>query len=187
MASQFTLSPVNRSDRRYTRSRESTAFIVIALAGLVGGMAEVLWMALYNHYAPPGIAEVSRQVVFSLFPDSMASSAAPINGLIIHLSLSLLLATTFALLVWRPFMRDAGLRTNLLAGSAVLGVVWVVNFFIVLPVVNPAFVQLMPYSVTFVSKLLFGVAMGFTLYRFGCQPAVARSLKEEVPNNYLSL
>jgi hypothetical protein len=41
--------------------------------------------------------------------------------------------------------------------------VWVLNFFLVLPWLNPAFVALLPYGVTLVSKLLFGLAMGLTL------------------------
>jgi hypothetical protein len=36
--------------------------------------------------------------------------------------------------------------------------VWAVNFFVVLPQVNPAFVHLPPYGVTLISKLLFGLA-----------------------------
>ena len=39
------------------------------------------------------------------------------------------------------------------------------NFFVVLPVVEPSFVHLLPYSVSLVSKLLFGVAAAETLRR----------------------
>jgi len=39
-----------------------------------------------------------------------------------------------------------------------------VNFLLVLPIVNAAFVTLLPYSVSLGSKLLFGLAMAGILY-----------------------
>jgi hypothetical protein len=41
--------------------------------------------------------------------------------------------------------------------AALVGV-WVVNFFVVLPGLSPAFIHLVPYSVSLVSKVLFGLA-----------------------------
>lgn len=51
-------------------------------------------------------------------------------------------------------------------GSAMLmlAMVWKVNFFIILPLVNPAFASLMPYGVTLASKLLFGMTLGLVMY-----------------------
>jgi hypothetical protein len=43
----------------------------------------------------------------------------------------------------------------------------VINFFLILPVVNPDFVTLMPYAVTLASKLGFGIAMGWVFWRLG--------------------
>jgi hypothetical protein len=43
--------------------------------------------------------------------------------------------------------------------------VWAVNFFVVLPVINPQFVDLVPYAISLVSKVLFGVAAAGTLQR----------------------
>jgi hypothetical protein len=45
-----------------------------------------------------------------------------------------------------------------------LATVWAVNFLVVLPYLNPGFVDLLPYSVTLVSKLLFGVSAA-TVFR----------------------
>ena len=39
-----------------------------------------------------------------------------------------------------------------------LAAVWTVNFFVVLPIVSPAFIHIVPYAVSLMSKLLFGVA-----------------------------
>jgi hypothetical protein len=44
-----------------------------------------------------------------------------------------------------------------------LGAIWGLNFFVVLPVVSPAFVHLLPYTVTLASKLMFAVAAVATL------------------------
>ncbi len=41
---------------------------------------------------------------------------------------------------------------------AALAGVWAINFFVVLPIVSPAFTHLVPYAVSLASKLLFGVA-----------------------------
>ena len=39
-----------------------------------------------------------------------------------------------------------------------LAAVWTVNFFVVLPIVSPAFIHIVPYAVSLISKLLFGIA-----------------------------
>lgn len=44
-----------------------------------------------------------------------------------------------------------------------LATVWTMNFFVVLPNLNPVFITLMPYPVTFASKMLFALAMAVTL------------------------
>jgi hypothetical protein len=46
--------------------------------------------------------------------------------------------------------------------SAALAIVWAVNFLVVLPLVSPQFVDVVPYAVSFLSKLLFGVAAART-------------------------
>ena len=48
---------------------------------------------------------------------------------------------------------------------AALAAVWAINFFVILPVLSPAFVHLVPYSVSLMSKLLFGFAAAETLRR----------------------
>jgi hypothetical protein len=45
----------------------------------------------------------------------------------------------------------------------ILACVWAINFFVVLPLISPAFVTLVPYPVSLVSKLLFGVAAAAVL------------------------
>jgi hypothetical protein len=65
---------------------------------------------------------------------------------------------------------------TIIAGATVLLViVWAVNFFLVLPALNPAFVTLLPYGVTLFSKVLFGIAMGWVVQETA-QPQPSRSL-----------
>ena len=49
------------------------------------------------------------------------------------------------------------------AVTAALGIVWAVNFLIVLPIINPQFTDVVPYTVSFLSKILFGLAAACTL------------------------
>jgi hypothetical protein len=62
----------------------------------------------------------------------------------------------------------------------VLIIVWAVNFLVVLPVLNPAFIVLLPDSVTLFSKMLFGTAMALVLQKIDQREA---DHGNPVPNN----
>lgn len=133
------------------------------LAGLAGGLAEVLWISLYSMLSPAGGMELSRQITATVIPALTAHAIAPALGIIIHLLLSVLLAAGFCLLAAKPMVRYCG-RLGLLPGSCMaLAAVWWVNFFILLPVINPSFIETLPFAVTLISKLLFGLAMAAVL------------------------
>ena len=143
---------------------------VIFLAGLCGGMAEIVWVAIYSAMTPTSGMEVARQISVSVFPAMVDSSAAASVGIAVHLLLSLLLAGVFTLAVWLPFSRKLRFVPAMLVAVAALSGVWAINFFVILPVLNPAFVVLMPYAATLFSKVLFGIAMGWSLaYSDGCR------------------
>ena len=131
----------------------------ILLAGLAGGMAEIIWVQFYTLLSGHSSAEVARQVTASLLPGLTEASAAPLIGVAIHLVLSVLLALAYALLVWRPYTRRLGAGASVAVAVGVLACIWAVNFLLLLPVVNAHFVDLLPYSVSLGSKLLFGAAM----------------------------
>lgn len=139
-------------------SGKSSAGIVIA-AGVAGGMAEVLWVAA----AATGLGvdgwAISRQVATTVVPGLAASSIAPWIGLLIHFLLSIALATVFV----QALSHRLGAATLFLAALAALAAVWAFNFLFLLPLIDPAFVTLLPHPVTLVSKLLFGVAMAAVL------------------------
>lgn len=136
---------------------------LILLAGLSGGVAEIIWVMAYSSVSHMSSASVAQQVTASFFPALIDSEGAIYSGILIHLALSILLAGIFIAFVWRPFTQYLSMARQMLIAAVILSGVWAYNFFIVLPIINPQFVSLMPYGVTLVSKILFGVGMGWVL------------------------
>ncbi len=135
---------------------------IVMIAGLAGGM-EVIWVSLYSSFSSVSGVEIARQVTASLFPFAADLSIAPMLGLIIHLLLSLVLVLLFITIVLKPVFVRYGKPGIMLSSLITLALVWKINFFIVLPLINPSFISLMPLLITFISKLLFGAVMGWTL------------------------
>ncbi|MGE5241360.1 MAG: hypothetical protein ACM3NI_06915 [Bacteroidota bacterium] len=136
---------------------------LVLIASLAGGLAEILWVSLYAVFTPLAGVTVAREVTASLFPALAAGASGAWLGIAIHMTLALALGYAFAYLVWQPLVRARGPLATLAVSALTLATVWTLNFFVVLPALNPAFITLMPYSVTFASKMLFAVAMGVVL------------------------
>ncbi len=134
--------------------------LLILLAGVGGGLAEILWVMIYSAFTPVSGVVVAREVTASFFPALATGASGMWLGIVIHMALALALGYAFAYLIWKPLVRAHGPLATLAASALTLAAVWTVNFFVVLPALNPAFITLMPYSVTFASKMLFAVAMG---------------------------
>lgn len=149
---------------RTDRTDHIPTWKLIVLAGLAGGLAEILWIITYGGLGKVDGAVVARQVVASFWPAGMESAFAPALGVVIHLVLSVTLAAVAVPLLSRIAARYRGAGVTLGSAMLMLAMVWKMNFFIILPLVNPAFASLMPYGVTLVSKLLFGMAMGLVMY-----------------------
>lgn len=150
----------------------------ILLAGLCGGMAEVVWVQIFALHSAYSGMEVARQVTASLLPGVADEAFAPALGVAIHFALSLLVALAYAALIWLPFMRHRGPAASVAVAAGVLALIWVVNFLLILPIVNAEFVSLLPYLVSLGSKILFGLAMAGVLYtaqhaesKFNAEPA----------------
>lgn len=136
---------------------------LVLIASLAGGLAEIVWVSLYAAFTPLAGATVAREVTASLFPRLAAGASGAWLGIAIHMALAVALGYAFAYAVWKPLVRARGPLATLAVSALTLATVWTVNFFVVLPALNPAFIMLMPYSVTFASKMLFAVAMGVVL------------------------
>lgn len=151
------------NNSNYFTDDSSSWGISIILAGLLGGLVEIAWVSVYSYLTPVSAIEISRQVLAAINPSIADSYFAPLLGVFIHLLLSVLLAIVFAATVLRPVARRYGSIGITLACLMTLAVVWKINFFVVLPLINPAFILLLPYSISLISKLLFGATMAWVL------------------------
>jgi hypothetical protein len=128
------------------------------VAGAAGGFAEIAWVTLYAGATGADPAMLARGVttaagVSALFP------AEPVAlGVTVHMALAVTLGIALSF-GWRTLSRHrldiAGPFPFMLV--ALIGV-WTVNFFVVLPIISPAFIHLVPYPVSLMSKILFGLA-----------------------------
>jgi hypothetical protein len=101
----------------------------------------------------------------TILPFTADSFYAPMLGVFIHLILSVLLAIAFTATILKPAMLKYGSTGIMLSSFTILAIVWLINFLIVLPIINPSFTALMLVIITLASKLLFGIAMGGVLVK----------------------
>jgi len=143
-----------------------TAKYGVAL-GLAGGFAEIIWIAAYGSVAGSDTTEVARAITGTVgraLPSISLASAPFIYGVVIHMLAAVGLGIVLVL-AWRWLTARGQTRFNVytfMVGA--LALVWVFNFFVVLPLISPAFVEIVPYPASFVSKLLFGLAGAITLH-----------------------
>ena len=150
------------------------------LAGAAGGLAEVLWVSFYAMATGGDAAALARGVTTAAGVNALLPATSTTLGIVIHMVLALALGVALAF-AWRAVSdrrRDGaapyGLMMFALAG------VWVINFFILLPAISPAFVYLLPYPVSLVSKLLFGLAAAEVFRRFSRESIVPQTSRIEV-------
>lgn len=146
------------------------------LAGLAGGGAEIAWIVLYGRVFGADTAAIAQGVTHSFFADLPAAALAIALGIAIHMSLAIVLGMAIAVLLGRLWPRVCGTAFEPLVVVGLLVAIWTINFFLVLPAVNPAFVDLVPYGASLTSKVLFGVAAAFVLQiRNQSSPAIEQA------------
>ena len=129
------------------------------LIGLAGGLAEIIVVCLYSASTGGDAAMIARHVASAVGLNG-ASVAA---GIAVHIGLAVVLGIVLSATVQSLvalLTRDVAIWAFMM-GS--LAVVWAMNFFVVLPVISPSFVHLLPYAITFASKLAFGIAAAAAL------------------------
>jgi len=150
-----------------------------AIAGLCGGLAEVLWISAYSAFAGTQVALIGSAISVTVLPASAGTVIAPYLGLAIHFGLSVLLAIGFGSVIWpiiqKMFMKAGAIMASLL----ILALVWKVNYFLLLPVWNPEFISLLPLPVTLASKLMFGITMGVVLNSIREKEVIKYSVTDE--------
>ena len=148
-----------------------------AIAGAAGGLAEVAWVTLYASLTGADAAVVARGVTTAVGVTALLPASAVGLGVAVHMVLAVLLGVPVVLL-WQAIGRRMGLASAYAAVLAALACVWVINFFVLLPLVSPDFITMLPYAVSLTSKLLFGLATAETLRRFAMadlgEPVLAR-------------
>jgi hypothetical protein len=132
-------------------------------AGAAGGIAEVLWISTYTAATGVSAASLARGVTTAAGMGTQLAVAPVAAGIVIHMMLAAALGIALAC-AWRGLSacRPGGTGAFALV-LPILACVWAINFFVVLPLISPAFVALVPYPVSLVSKLLFGVAAAAVL------------------------
>ena len=134
------------------------------IAGLAGGLAEVAWIGFYGAISGVSVDLVAQEVTRSIVPSFGASSSSAWVGILIHLILAIGLGVGVAFAIRLLFRGHDRVYAEYSLVILALATVWAVNFLLALPYLNPSFVDLLPCSVTLVSKLLFGVSAA-TVFR----------------------
>lgn len=135
------------------------------LAGAVGGGAEIVWITVMAMLTNISAITIARGVSASVSIGTFSPTQAVVVGIAIHMALAIALGIAVAVgcyaLAGRSFR---GIHAYLIAPTALAGV-WAFNFLVLLPLINPAFVHLMPYPISLASKLLFGLGAAEVLRR----------------------
>jgi hypothetical protein len=135
-------------------------------AGAAGGMAEIVWISTYTAATGASAATLARGVTSATGMDTQLAAAPVASGIFIHMMLAAALGVALAC-AWRVLStRWSGRAGPFALMLPILACVWAINFFLVLPLISPAFVSLVPYPVSLVSKLLFGLAAAAVLRQY---------------------
>jgi hypothetical protein len=151
------------------------------LAGAAGGFTEIAWVATYAWFTGLDPAVVARGVTTAAGVSALFPASPVLLGIAVHVTLAVMLGVALAF-GWRALSRNLGFAVNPYPLMlAALMSVWAINFFIILPIVSPAFVHLVPYAVSLMSKLLFAAAASEVI-----RDQAILKLSPACPNNHAS-
>jgi len=139
-------------------SGSSKVWLTGTIAGLAGGAAEVSWIAIYANLSGSQAATVARGITQTVFPLLVAPEAAIPLGIAIHMGLAIALGIAISILVRTHLAPSLPAVFEPVAVVGLLVGIWGINFFLILPTITPAFVTLVPYTTSLISKILFGAA-----------------------------
>src|SRR6266542_2991858 len=135
-----------------------------ALAGLGGGLAMAVVAAIIATSMGQDIWQEAKQIAAIVYgPAALAQpgfDAGPVLvGSLIHLVVSALLGALFGILTRRVLRLTSDFWTPVLAGLIYGMLIWLVAYFVVLPLLNPALLDL--YAPAFiVQHLVYGMVTG---------------------------
>lgn len=135
-----------------------------AIAGFGAGVVMAVVAAVIALFRGDDIWLEAKQIAAPLFPgfDPMTTSftfAPIVVGSLVHLFVSIAIGATFGILSRRILKLPSDMGVPVLSGLIYGFVLWAVAFFLVLPIVNPALLDM--YQPAFiVQHLIFGVVLG---------------------------
>jgi RsiW-degrading membrane proteinase PrsW (M82 family) len=132
------------------------------VAGAAGGIAEIIWIFAYASATGTDAAFLARGVTTASGVNTLVQGSSAAFGIGIHMTLAVTLGIALAF-AWTALSHRWPKVSPYAVMPAVLTGVWAINFLIILPLVDPNFVQIVPYPVSLISKLLFGVAAAVAL------------------------
>jgi hypothetical protein len=160
---QFPKIVEERADKQPKTLLETMRHGVVA--GAAGGLAEIAWVTLYAGATGTDPSVLARGVTTAAGVSGLVPAMPVALGVSVHMALAVTLGIALSF-GWRALSSH-----RLEIGSpfpfmlAALVGVWAINFFVALPVISPAFIHLVPYPVSLVSKVLFGLAAAEALRR----------------------
>jgi len=145
--------------------RERTFEIVLIglLAGFAGGLAEIVWVGIYATLGNTSAYAVAVAITDTLGLRSGLPTVDFWQGVGIHMAVAALIGMVVVAILRSPWYRFRFAATEALAVIGLLVAIWCFNFFVLGPIVSPAFVEMMPLAITFASKSLFGLAAAAVL------------------------
>ena len=157
------------------------------IAGAAGGLAEIAWVTLYAGATGSDPATLARGITTAAGVNTLFPAAPAALGVVVHMGLAVTLGIALAFL-WRTLSSHRPETTSPFPFMvAALAGIWAINFFVVLPILSPAFTHLVPYPASLMSKVLFGLAAA-EVFRRLIDPAsnlhgarAARRLEPKVP------
>jgi hypothetical protein len=161
-------------------------------AGAAGGLAEMIWVTLYAMASGGNAANLARGVTTAAGVSALLPAAPVSMGIAVHMALAVLLGVALVGLWQALAPRGSGVISLFGVMLAALACVWTMNFFVLLPVISPSFAQIIPYPVSLISKLLFGLAAAETMRRSAAEQAArmpaavavrASHIKAKFPSN----
>jgi uncharacterized membrane protein YagU involved in acid resistance len=134
------------------------------IAGLVGGIAMAIVAAILAASRGNDIWLEAKQIANPLFTTDVGALpgfvAGPvIVGTLIHLFLSIVFGSTYSIIMRRIFKLPSDMGVPVLAGLIFGLTIWMIAYFVVLPIVNPALLDM--YQPAFVIQhIVYGIVTG---------------------------
>jgi hypothetical protein len=135
-----------------------------AIAGLVGGLAMALVGAIISSSLGSDIWLEAKQIAAIVYGPAVAAqpgfAAGPVLvGTLLHLIASAVLGAIFGIITRRVLHLTSEFGTLLLAGMIYGMLIWLVGYFIVLPLLNPLLLE--TYAPAFIIQhMIYGAVTG---------------------------